>query len=289
MISYKSSLYLPVSVKNILTTQIKCDEYIELQKILLEDNDRQIANSFDELIGSHTRYCNVKDLTCVDKFIILCNIRAISCGNVLTFTADEIQQTIRIDQIIEKCLMMYHKVEYEITHKGLKHTLNYPFDLYIESAANVIENIIEKFGIANSCNVDFILLRDLTGKEKEKVLNSINLPSAEIDKFFKSVDDVSTLDIVKESKALNIHGISVNPFNNSMLNFLKFIYRDNLLMLHKNIYTLANRCGLSPQYILTLPPAELQMYTQFYSEEVEEQNKKLQANKPSVNMPYVKH
>jgi len=71
-------------------------------------------------------------------------------------------------------------------------------------------------------------------------------------------------------------GIELNAFNNSLLEILKFIFKDDLMNTYNLKYILASKLHITPAQADALSPVECRIYVSLLNDEVSKQNKQLQ-------------
>lgn len=136
--------------------------------------------------------------------------------------------------------------------------------------------------IAFHQKVEFCTLAD------HEIANIINNLDASVIGFINKFisDNVGlTITAFKGNETLQLNDILISPFNNSMLDFCKFILKDDLMNLYKNIYTLASKSHLTPEFLMSIAPIEQQIYIRLLIDEVEQTNKQLSEKQNGVNTP----
>ena len=93
------------------------------------------------------------------------------------------------------------------------------------------------------------------------------------------------LEIIKRNDELGFNDLIISPFNNSIIEFLKFIFTDNLLNQYQSIYILCSKAGLGAEYINSIAPVEQQVFIKLYADEIEEQNKQLKSKSKNITIP----
>ena len=67
--------------------------------------------------------------------------------------------------------------------------------------------------------------------------------------------------------------------------FLKFIFRQNLHGILKDIYHMTNKIGFTAEYVENLSPAERDMYIKYYLDEKKEEEERRKNSKNSAGIP----
>jgi hypothetical protein len=279
---FKSKTLLPKSGKTIYISQIQNQEFVELQKYLFENDDEQIADFFEHLLVQHCDV-NANKLYNIDKFTCLLKLRSMSCGDVINFTmnSSEINMSLSMVEIINK--LFYFK-----TSEQLKYTISPDVHAIIDCSTNLFFaeddahfSMVKQIVSTNSATVD---VSELSNIQKQMLFNSID--SSIIHSINRYIANSSqSICIVPSNESLQIGEVSISPFNNTMFEFIKFIFKDDLFNAYKMMYVLSSKANIDMQSLNAMAPVEQQMYAKFLIEDIEEQNRQLKETSSNLNTP----
>lgn len=278
---FQSKFTLPASKKTLHASQINNAEFIELQKCLFEDDDVQILEFFEHLINEHCSG-NANDLYNIDKFACLLKLRSISCGDVINFSmgSNEVQLSISMSKIIND--LNDYKMHQPLQHKispAMHAIIDYPSSLLMSQHKDGFCSMVKSIKTTDGIT---ICINDLNEMQKQMLFNSIssNIMTS-INEFI--VNSAQNICIIPGNEQLKVHEIGVSPFNNSMFEFAKFAFRDDLMNAYKMMYVLSSKANMNLAYLNSIAPVEQQMYAKFLIEDVEEQNRQLKQSSPNLN------
>lgn len=277
-------LVLPVSKQTVNVKQLSTKTFLQLQKYLIENNNNLAEQLFTQVIQQCINEdINVSHLTCIDKLACLLKIRSISCGNNIKIANGEnIQGIISMENVLEqlyivdlnvsKIISLNNDVSIEI---GLPNCLGITeIDHIFEQ---VIKNIIFKHEIidCNHLNVEQI-------KECLQYIQASNTTSHIID--FVNNQNLNII-AFKGCEKLKLYDIIINPFNDSIIEFCKFIFKSDLMSEYRSIYILSSKSHLPPDFLMSIPPVECQIYLRMLADEAEQNNMQLNDKDSAVNIP----
>lgn len=278
---FKSKFTLPASNKIVHVSQITSAEFVELQKCLFEDDDEQILDFFEYLLQEHC-CIDAKNFYNIDKFACLLKLRSISCGDVINFnmTSNDVQMSLSMLEVVDK--LHKFKLSEPVLHNlasNMHAIIDCSTNLMMPLQDGVYTNMIKSI---HSPSKETILVSELNDAQKQMLLNSIDASIMQsINVYINSCSD--NICIIPSNEALQISDVIISPFNNSMFEFLKFIFKDDLLNAYKMMYVLSSKANMDVNFLNAIAPIEQQMYAKFLIEDIEEQNKQLKEASPNLN------
>lgn len=268
MIFY-TNIHLPVSKQNVQVREMNMQEYTVLQKHLLESNDADAALNMMSLAQLCCKQ-DIKHLCNMDAFYILCKIRTMSLGDELHFVFNEVSIRCSLEDCIQKMQSMDFNCKKVLVVNGMPIELNLPQMLNIKDYADVLEGVIAKVGS--------IELHSLSAADRLRVLNS--LPATVMEQCIEfTKQGFATMQhhwFIQPNDAVDTPGIELNAFNNSLMEILKFIFKDDLMNTYNLKYILASKLNITPAQADALSPVECRIYVSLLNDEVSKQNKQLQ-------------
>jgi len=160
--------------------------------------------------------------------------------------------------------------------------ISLPHTLLLPDTASVIQSCLNAI-IFNDVKIE---MQKLSNEYVAELLSNLDSHTVSyIYKFINNYADDLMLTAFCGNADLQLDSIILSPFNNSMLDFCKFILKDNLLNLYKNIHTLCSKSHMTPEFLMNIPPIEQQLYIKLLIDEIEQANKQLTEEHSGINMP----
>jgi hypothetical protein len=160
--------------------------------------------------------------------------------------------------------------------------ISLPHTLLLPNTASVIQSCLNAI-IFNDVKIE---MQKMSNEYVAELLSNLDSHTVSyIYKFINNYADDLVLTAFCGSADLQLESIILSPFNNSMLDFCKFILKDNLLNLYKNIHTLCSKSHMTPEFLMNIPPVEQQLYIKLLIDEIEQANKQLTEEHSGINMP----
>ena len=281
---FYSALQLPVCKQIIHLKQMTSSMFIQLQKYIIENDDEVIEKFLISIIDECIQEKNIaKSFNCIDKLACLIKIRSISCGDAVVFTNQQnVQAQMSMQQLLDSMNNINFNISKVVDYVEYMHiTIGLPRTMFLTDVASIIQNCIHNITI-NNRTLEF---NSIANAEIAEITD--NLDVSIIGFINKFINDNANLIITafKGNESLQLNDIIISPFNNSMLDFCKFILKDDLMNLYKNVYTLASKSHLAPEFLMSIAPIEQQIYIRLLIDEVEQTNKQLSEKQNGVNMP----
>lgn len=264
------------SIKLTNSKSVECREltnklYVPFVKSIMNNEHIIISNFIDKIIEHTVIDTNrIKELNCIDKFLILLDLRSISINNNITINTGKLfnNTTVEIDKLCAHILESLPLItERFIIDDSITLEINIPKDISYEftNIANTVRSIqIDK---------DLIQMNQVTSKVRESILNFI--PAKLFDQVTKFIDittkSMEHINIINGDDKLGIGKVEFNIFNNTLFEFIKAIYNEDLLNLYKMQYILMSKLNFDNDTYLNLTPNESQIHLNFYNEELKQQ------------------
>lgn len=282
--TFYSALHLPACKQIVHLKQMNSNTFLQLQKYIIEDSDELINEFLMNLIKECMREQEIFDsLNCIDKLACLMKIRSISCGDTVVFSNQQnVQGQISMNHILN-CM---HDINFNVSalhdNNQVQVMVSLPHTLLLPNISSVIQSCLNAI-IFNDSKIE---MQKMPNEHVVEILNNLDSHTASyIYKFINNYADDLTLTVFTGNATLQLESIILSPFNNSMLDFCKFILKDDLLNLYKNIHTLCSKSHLTPEFLMNIPPIEQQLYTKLLIDEIEQTNKQLTEEHRGINMP----
>lgn len=252
--------------------------YVPFVKSIMNNDNVIISNFIDKIIEYTVINKNqIKELNCIDKFLILLDLRSISISNSITINTGQLfnNTNVEIDKLCVHILESLPIITEQVFIDDLiKIKINIPKDISYEftNIANTIQSIqIDK---------DIIQMNQVTSKVRESILNFI--PATLFNQIINFIDittkSIEHINIITANPKLNISKVEFNIFNNTLFEFIKAIYNENLLNVYKMQYILMSKLNYDNDTYLNLTPNESQLHLNFYNEELKQQQDEYNKN-----------
>ena len=252
--------------------------YVPFVKSIMNNDNIIISNFIDTIIEYTVINKNqIKELNCIDKFLILLDLRSISISNNITINTGQLfnNTNVEIDKLCAHILESLPIITEQVFIDDLiKIKINIPRDISYEftNISNTIQNIqIDK---------DIIQMNQVTSKVRESILNFI--PAKLFNQIINFIDittkSMEHINIITANPKLNISKVEFNIFNNTLFEFIKAIYNENLLNVYKMQYILMSKLNYDNDTYLNLTPNESQLHLNFYNEELKQQQDEYNKN-----------
>ena len=270
---------------------IECRElpnrlYVPFVKSIMNNDNVIISNFLDKIIEYTVINKNqIKELNCIDKFLILLDLRSISISNSITINTGQLfnNTSVEIDKLCAHILESLPIITEQVFIDDLiKIRINIPKDISYEftNIANTIQSIeIDK---------DLIQMNQVTSKVRESILNFI--PAKLFNQIINFIDittkSLDHIDIIAANTKQNISKVEFNIFNNTLFEFIKAIYNENLLNVYKMQYILMSKLNYDNDTYLNMTPNESQLHLNFYNEELKQQQDEYNKNSKDSSKTY---
>lgn len=273
--TFTTAIALPACNKIMHVKSITNKMHENLQKFLLEGDDELIEQSFENIVATCTQ-CNDNELCNMDKFILLCKIRSISYSSTVNLVNAE-NATINIDleHIIEQ-LQNIKLAPCTSNLDAMSITFDLPHQLFLKHEEILINCI--------HC-INDLHMHSLSKQNRDKILNVLNskilADAAEyIVQTSKKFDETY---FIPDVESLKFNSFKINPFNQSLFEILKIIYKEDLLNFYKTKYLCLTKLHMSCSDYDELAPADARLFLSFYNEEIAQQNESLKKSNNALS------
>jgi hypothetical protein len=273
--NFYTTLFLPSLKKNIKIKEINNYYYIDILKFIQNNSLFDLVNYFDHVISENTD-SEIKNLSNLDKFCILLEMRSISLGNIIEFYIDNTHVKYNLFDICKNIQNLNLKNE-TISIGDLIFELSLPKKFILDANEDIIQKCILKINDLD-CNLISEDEKDALYKMipasvytdiKQFIINNTNYIEE------KNIFNTELLDTLKDFK--------INPFNNSLIEFIKAIYNDNLMNFYELQFNLITKMNISYDHFMSMTFNESRMYVAMQNKDTkkqEEAQKKSQGNLP---------
>jgi hypothetical protein len=100
----------------------------------------------------------------------------------------------------------------------------------------------------------------------------------------KEYKKFKNLEFIPELNSLGFAAVKINPFDGSIFEVLKIIYKEDLFSLLKQKYFCITKLNLSCNDYNNLSPADVRLFMSFYNEEQAQQNEALKKSNNALSM-----
>lgn len=289
---FKYKIYVPSRDDYISVRELKTREYLSIVKTVANKQPDLIEGIFDDLLVDLT---GTSDYNRLDKFFILCTVRAVSVGGRLSLsfldenTKKPYKTHIQILQLLQEIADVEVPTSAEINVERVTIKMNVPTCMHVENIDNLLYKCVEHVQI-NNIDVD---MKELTIQQQVDIVD--NLPVSVINGIKRYVKDISdSYSKIVLYKVMNPHSEEkevteyyFNMFSNIMYEFLCAIYNDNLKSIYELLYVLTKRVNISMESLYNHTYAEVRMYLDIYEQELkmEEEARKKERNQNQRKAP----
>lgn len=274
---FKLQLFVPSLNKKEYFDELRNLHLINILKFITNKDTKGLSQYFDFLLLEllHNKEIFYK-LDVFDKFIILLQLKAVNINSEIKFKLkiDNENRLIsfnlfnEIKSLTEKPFVKNKEIEID---KNFKLYLTIPTTLYIESVDDVFNHCIKTISIDKNL-YDFEKLDVAT---KEKLFENVSgVHTQKIILFFEEIkESCKGLYFLSQNKYLKeLNSLELNPFNNSIINFLELMYSEDLKNIFDLMYVLTSKVKISINEFLNLIPSESLMLYSLYAKEIQQQN-----------------
>jgi hypothetical protein len=275
-VNFLYSCYLPFAKKNALIKELSFNSYKNLVKNITNNNNKSIDILLEDIVRMHV--IDLPACNFLEKIIILLTIRAVCVSDKLELTlgSKNFKQDISIIDFIKKIedidLDNFYNKKISLNN-DIDITLKIPNQLYYEDEY-----------------ISFIETVFLNGSEypvTEEILN--NLPAnvfIEINEFKRDLEALLSkvcLFMIKNPADLS-ENIEIFLSSNvqSIFDFLKFIFKRDLLSFYEIEFFLFTKMNMSLEDLDRITPAEIDIYINLFKKDLEDRNKQ---TKSPVDIP----
>lgn len=275
-------VYVPSHEKYYRYDTFDNTEYLAIIKYIQNNDTEQIVSFFHRLITDHCHdSIDISSLNCVDKFVILLNIRIMSIADRLEITTkvesgpEKVKNNVSIDlyDILDKVTNHPNNKSIEVNVENMSVEVGLPLNLYNSNLDDLIVNVLLSLN-AKDKKYD---LTTLSSEEKNELLD--NLPGDILQQsisYIKNIDEtykIPVFESVKQKISDELRSIELKVFDNSMFELLKSLYNSNLEEQYYIRYIMVKHMNYSLSEIDKITPIDTQTYINMYRKEIEDQKK----------------
>lgn len=255
--------------------EIKYKTYKNIVKTILNNNNTDISELFNNLISSHC-VNNDNNFNFLEKLCILLALRIICISPVLDFSVldkNKKQQFISVDltKLLEQLQLKNEDFTDTQTIENVKINFSSPSDFFYNTFEEHYISTIKNITVNNvTYNVNDNSALDL--------LPTSSLKYAK-DFFNKIHDNLNDLFLLKVNFGKNEKiDLPLSLKDNTIIEFLKILFKRDLLSLYEFEYFFISKANLSFDLLYNSTPAELNVFMNIYKKDLEERNKQQQSN-----------
>jgi len=291
-------VFIPSLNRKVYFKELNIRQLKNIVKTILNNDDVALVYAFNDLIKENCKEnIDILDITILDRFLILLNMRIVSIGNIQTvqLTCDETQKPYEIivdyNQLVDNIASINFDDIVNITNKNI--TIEYGIPLafrvpeqfmYDTSHVDVVARSIRHIKIGdieyNLSTLDFFEINRIIEKlpiifseDIQKYLDAQEIKSNTVN--FITTINPHTIKTIEQKMSLS---------DNILTRILKIAYNCDLHGLYKGIYYMVNVLKFTPEYVETLTPNEKQLYWSYYlsDEAAKEKKEKNSNNEPQM-------
>jgi hypothetical protein len=281
---FSSKLFLPILGEEIRYLNLNNHNYLDILKFVTNNDDEGLINYFNNILSEKIVNKNlVKELSVVEKFLILLDLRSILLGDKLQLIN---KQNINIDLSISsirdnliKNIRDTELIKY-INYNNIQLSLSIPKSFDVENIDKIYKEIIDKIKIED----DDMYFYSLTEEEKDTIIS--NLPAnlaQELLGYIEYCQELSeNIDIIKGNERIGLDSVPLRFFDKTLFYFLKNTFGNDLMGFYELQFNMMSKLNVSSDNFMKMSPAECKIFIQFYNQDMKRQE---DAQKSSGSMP----
>ena len=273
--TFTTAIALPACNKTLHVKSITNQMHENLQKFLLEGNDVLIEQCFESILHSCIDEYDGK-LTNIDKFILLCKIRSISFSSTVSLVNAD-NAAINID--LESIIMQLQSIDLQPAMQKINAaTVEFylPVKLFVDGNDALINCIY---------SINELLINSLSKLERDKIMSVLSgkLLSRAADYIVNTIKKFNEVYFIPNIENLGYNSIKINPFDQSLFEILKIIFKEDLFNFYKTKYLCLSKMHMPCSDFDKLTPADARLFLSFYNEEISQQNESLKNSNKSLS------
>ena len=254
-------VYIPSTEKFEYIKELTNKETLAISKFIKANDDYGLSSLFDSLLK------DIPTNNIVDKFFILCQLRALNISNKIVLSAKHLSgenATYRINLFSFLGDYLNHiktlEKEYVYEDEQLKIYFKLPTNIYFKNFYVLLNDIITKVEI-NGKNI-------LEGKNQKETFDIILKFNSRVisglKNYLNKLNNNSNLFFVKPTEEILVPTIKVSFFNNTIFNILKSIFKTEILYFYNKFFVCLTKLGLSYDDYLKLSYVETDILLNIY-------------------------
>lgn len=264
----------PTLGKSFKLKELTFKQFRELNKYILNNNNLLIESFFNSILEENLH--NIDDIsafTNFDKFCSLLLLRNVNISPDLEIFEKNKNVKISLSDFLKKCLDFKFETKKIIEHTNIKVHLNLPSSFVINNLLELTDMVIKSVEIDNNV-LDFTLLDEKTKKEVIELLPANVI--FDIKNYYENLIE-SFKELIFVLPSIN-ETISLNPFDGSLLEVLKLLFRANLKNIYEMQYFIVSKLHYTPEYIDNNTFVENVLLLRLFEDELKKQEE--MAKKP---------
>lgn len=270
MFTYK--LDLPIKQETVNLNELTNREFLNIIKYIDNRDDTGLMNYFEKLIEE--RGCH--NLTIVDKFLILLELRAKCIGNAVEMQVNGKSVSIMLNSIIENIQKVNNQVFDDLTINLIDECImikfNYPKS-FKTTSANLLEECVSSVYIEGDevfgCSATLI----------KQILDEVpvnKLGDWSFENFIEKVTSYTQeIKLIAKNTHTGLEETTFNVFGDVLFQFLKAIYNSSLANFYDGEYILISKIGITDTMNRT--PYELRTFLDLYRRDIKRQEESLKS------------
>jgi hypothetical protein len=261
-----------INSKNVVYNELKVKHLKIIHKSLVGDNPNPeiIINNFNNIISKLTNLTieNINDLTFVDYFLLLLELRSTSIGDTIFAELTDSTDTkveININKIIETLKNIDNK-KFLIPDQVNNFVVTYRLPtinecLYINQKEN-LDTVYSFFIDKVTCNNFEVDFKNQKLENRLKVLEQLpaKLTAAAFKKTYEIIQYFNQINLLSTIPFLKNKTLAFNFNINNIIFLFKLLFGDQLMSLYDNIFLLCKQTNFTPEYIENCTPGEYYLF-----------------------------
>jgi len=237
----------------------------------IQNNDlKGLSAFFQDLVNKNAYNKNIK-YNILDYLLILCQLRGYSYGNNVTFSIKNdngspfsfkhnVQRLLGYEELLQK---NFSKTIYD---NKIELSLNLPKNIEFLNDSDVISKNIENMRVESQN----IIFSQLNRHQQESVLNEMpaNVSNKILEYIKETTEFLLKFSFFESINVKSFENISLNPYNNSFIEYLKIIYSYDLMGLYEIEYLLIRKLKFSLFDLKNLSLNEAELHLNLYKKEL---------------------
>lgn len=283
---YKKGCKLPIYKKELYIERMRNDTYLEFLYLTSLEDDVSLNNFIEEYLKYNINDDSIyKNLTSLDKFVIMLYIRMISLGNDLKINAELTSLNYNINSIIDNINNKFNETDLIKSYKTDLITINIglPKNLIINDIDDIYQSIINYIKIEE----EEIYPSSLSKKEFDEIMNFI--PASLTEDILNHLTKISKFSeknyIISPMESSNFNGVNLNLIDKTLLYFIKSIFSDKIVNFYELQFVLFNKLHMDYEWFRNSTVQECKYYINFYNADMkrqEEASKSSSSSMPSM-------
>lgn len=265
--NFCTTLYLPSINQEVRIAELKYEDFLTLQKFIINNNDKLLLDFLEYIISKYVDYKGY--LSALDKSIILIYQRINSLSNQYTFSKDNQSFNLDLNNFLENLIDFQKRSKisiHSIQENLIEFKLNFPSKFRYTTRSEYLYDWIYSLSTSSQTinRSDF----------KPNIYD--NIPSRiyqNIDRVVGFIEDgLSQVPTYIDKIISTDEPLQLNLSNGILLEVLKVFLRENLLEYYNKNHFLISKGHHSLLSLNQLSPAEVNSYYKMIEEEIQKIN-----------------